>query len=73
MNKKLLLNIFASYMMLMLYNKQASAQNVGINTTGATPAASAMLDVSSSNKGVLIPRVTLTGTTDATTIPSPAT
>lgn len=47
------------------------AQNVGINSTGSTPAASAGLDVDFSNKGILIPRVTLTNNTDVTTIPSP--
>lgn len=47
------------------------AQNVGINSTGNTPAASAGLDVDFSNKGMLIPRVTLTNNTDVTTIPSP--
>ena len=31
------------------------AQNVGINSTGATPDASAMLDVSSTTKGFLAP------------------
>ena len=31
-----------------------------------------MLDVSSVNKGLLIPNIALTGTTDATTIPTPA-
>src|SRR5574343_291697 len=45
------------------------AQNVGINATGALPNSSAMLDVSATNKGILIPRVALTGTTDVTTIP----
>ena len=48
------------------------SQNIGINTTGATAAASALLDVSSTNAGVLIPRVSLTSTTDVTTIASPA-
>lgn len=42
----------------------------GIGTT--TPDASAKLDVSATNKGFLPPRVTLTSTTDAATIPSPA-
>lgn len=42
-----------------------SQQNVGIGTT--TPNASSMLDISSSNKGLLIPRVALTSTTS----PSP--
>jgi hypothetical protein len=35
-----------------------SAQNVGINATGQDPEQSAMLDVSSSEKGFLIPRMT---------------
>lgn len=34
-----------------------------------TPAAGAMLDVKSSNKGFLPPRIALTGTTDITTVP----
>lgn len=34
------------------------AQNVGINTTGAAPAASAMLDVEATNRGFLTPRMT---------------
>lgn len=42
----------------------------GIGTT--TPDASAKLDVSSSNKGFLPPRVSLTSTTDVSTISSPA-
>lgn len=37
---------------------QASAQNIGINTTGAAPAASAMLDIDANNRGLLIPRLT---------------
>lgn len=36
------------------------AQNVGINATGAAPVTSAALDVDMVNKGVLIPRVSLT-------------
>jgi hypothetical protein len=54
---------------LMLPVFQSFAQT-GIGTT--TPNASAKLDVYSTNKGFLPPRVTLTGTTDATTIASPA-
>lgn len=48
-------------------------QNIGINSTGTAPDNSAMLDVSSSNSGLLIPRVALTSLTDATTILNPAT
>lgn len=52
---------------------RVQAQNVGINSTGGTPDASAMLDVSSTNKGLLIPRVALTATNAAGPISSPTT
>lgn len=42
------------------------AQNIGINNTGASPNASALLDVDaapSNNKGILVPRIPLTITT----------
>jgi Chaperone of endosialidase/Collagen triple helix repeat (20 copies) len=51
----------------------AFGQNVGINTTGAVPDASAALDIDYPNKGLLIPRVALTSTTDVITIPAPTT
>lgn len=50
----------------------ASAQNVAINTDGSLPDAGAMLDIKSANKGVLIPRIALTGAGDITTISAPA-
>ncbi|WP_148285234.1 hypothetical protein [Flavobacterium sp. B17] len=43
---------------------------VGIGTS--SPDASAALEIASTNKGILIPRVALTGYTDQTTVPSPA-
>lgn len=46
------------------------SQNVGINGSGATPDASAILDVSATDKGILVPRVT---TAQKTAISSPAT
>ncbi|MBK6966763.1 MAG: DUF1566 domain-containing protein [Bacteroidales bacterium] len=46
---------------------------VAINTDGSDPDNSAMLDVKSIGKGLLIPRVALTGTLDVATIASPAT
>jgi hypothetical protein len=45
---------------------------VAINITGAAPAASAMLDVSSTSKGVLFPQVSIDSLKDVTSIPSPA-
>jgi hypothetical protein len=53
----------------LFLSSQILAQT-GIGTT--TPEASAKLDVYATNKGFLPPRVTLTSTTDATTIASPA-
>lgn len=55
-------------------------QNIGINSTGTTPNASAILDLNTGNtftspngKGMLVPNVVLTSTTDAITIASPST
>jgi hypothetical protein len=54
--------------MLMTFVINSNAQSsLGIGTTA--PDASSMLDVTSTSKGVLVPRVALTGTTDVTTIP----
>ena len=47
-------------------------QGVSINNSGTPADPSAMLDVSSSSKGLLIPRVSLTSINDITTIPNPA-
>lgn len=51
---------------------RTAAQNVAINTDGSTPDISAMLDIVNSGKGLLIPRVSLSSSTDAATISSPA-
>lgn len=50
----------------------AQAQNVGINATGAAPAASAMLDIVSTSSGLLIPRVALTATNAVGPVAAPA-
>jgi len=49
---------------------EAGAQGVAVNSTGAAANASAMLDVSSTSKGALVPRMTLAL---RNSIPSPAT
>lgn len=49
------------------------AQNVGINAAGTAPNTSAMLDVESTTRGLLIPRVALTAVNAAGPITSPAT
>ena len=58
-------------LVLILFKTAVLNAQTGIGTT--TPDASAKLEVNSSNKGFLPPRVTLTSGTDTTTIPSPAT
>lgn len=68
MKKILLILIFP----LAAYHS-VKAQNIGINSTGATPNASAMLDIVAADKGLLIPRVALTSTTSASPVTTPAT
>src|SRR5436305_2081662 len=61
-------------MILALFSvKEAIAQNVGVNSTGAAPNTSAMLDVAATDKGLLVPRVTLSSINDVATITTPAT
>jgi hypothetical protein len=49
---------------LIIFSCMLTAQNVGINTT--TPDNSAALDIVSTSKGMLIPRLTTTGVNNAT-------
>jgi hypothetical protein len=55
---------------LMALTSNSFSQNIAINSTGAFPDTSAMLDVSSTVKGFLAPRMT---TTEQNAIPLPAT
>lgn len=72
--KKLYFKIFV---LLFCCNQLTAQNNVGIGTS--SPNASAKLDITTANdavgakKGLLIPRVNLTATTDVATILSPAT
>lgn len=49
------------------------SQNIGFNDNSADPNASAMVDINSSSKGLLIPRVSLDSTLLATPVTDPAT
>ena len=49
------------------------AQNVGINEDNSQPNESAMLDIKSENKGLLVPRVELVDVDSATPVSNPAT
>ena len=59
------------YLFILIFVLISGFAQTGIGTT--SPDASAKLEVSSTNKGFLPPRVTLTSGTDNTTIPNPAT
>jgi len=63
---------YALFMLLLVQltlSTKTIAQNIAINATGSLPDTSAMLDISSTNKGFLAPRMT---TTQQNTIPLPA-
>jgi hypothetical protein len=68
--KKLLFFLLANSLII---NFAFSQNGVSINTTGNPADNSAMLDVSSTSKGLLIPRVTLSDINDGLTILLPAT
>ncbi|HNW70907.1 MAG TPA: hypothetical protein PKI01_10925 [Bacteroidales bacterium] len=72
LKQKLLMPLLAAICILSTVNGY-SQQGVSINTAGTPANPSAMLDVSSTSKGLLIPRVSLTSINDVTTIASPAT
>ena len=62
---------FTLAFLLFLHVTAGAQNNVGINDDNSAPKASAMLDVCSSTKGMLIPRVALTSITSASPVTSP--
>lgn len=62
--------ILIALILLCVYTEQASSQSLAVNTDGSTANASALLDVKSTVKGMLIPRMTRT---ERNAIASPAT
>ena len=67
------MNIFKkvlTILFLIIQLSNLSNAQIAINSDGSAPDASAMLEITSSNKGILIPRVT---TAERTAITSPAT
>jgi hypothetical protein len=63
------LKIYITSLLLLVIG--SSYAQVGIGTT--SPNSSSMLDITSTNSGLLIPRVALTGVSDTSTITSPVT
>lgn len=64
------LSTFHLFFFILNFLSFSAFSQVGINTN--TPDASSMLEISATNKGLLIPRVALLGYNDITTIPNPA-
>ena len=73
--KNIIMNLKNNLTILLIFflgiQLKAQTGNVGVGTT--SPDASAKLDVTASNKGVLLPQVDLQSIDDAATITSPAT
>jgi hypothetical protein len=55
---------------MLFFYQPLAAQSVAINNTSTPPDPSAMLDVSSTNKGILFPKVNLAGYNDASLFPA---
>ena len=72
MRERYLLPVIVACILQLFASSSAVAQNIAINTTGFNPAASAMLDIQSTDRGLLIPQINLTSITDAATVTSPA-
>lgn len=77
MRKKILLIVsILLYLICILMSSKAKAQNIGINSTGATPNSAAMLDIDVSalaaKKGLLIPRMTAAQKTAMSPLPAAA-
>lgn len=66
MKSKNTIRVAFSFALLFLLGTNILNSQVGIGTTN--PAPGSMLDIDSSDKGILVPRVTLTGTNDVTTV-----
>lgn len=55
-----------------MFTIKVNSQNVGIGINNVNPDPSAILDINATNKGLLIPRVSLMSTTDIATVPGPS-
>ncbi|HQP04380.1 MAG TPA: hypothetical protein PLP11_07230 [Bacteroidales bacterium] len=69
--KKILKLVAGLVVFLVLYNMNLHAQGVAINLDGSVANASAMLDIKSTDRGMLIPRISLSQTTSASPVSNP--
>ena len=65
-----LITLIMAFIMASIFCGKLSSQSLGVNNTGAVAASSAILDVSSTDKGMLVPRMSKT---ERNAIASPAT
>jgi trimeric autotransporter adhesin len=65
------IGLLSAVFILAFFRPCGLIAQVAVNTDGSLPDSKSILDIKSANKGVLLPRIALTGTTDNTTIPSP--
>jgi len=68
--KPKMMKIISATCAILLFCGSMFAQSVGINTTGDAPNSKAMLDVSSTSKGFLPPRMTIVQRNDISTPPA---
>lgn len=71
--RRLSLLLILAILSIGIFRTQAQQVIVSDDTTYTSPASGSVLDVKSTSKGFMPPRVALTGRTDATTISSPST
>lgn len=64
--------LISTLIIVLTISISLNAQNVAINTTGAVANTSSLLDVDATDKGILVPRVSLSATTDVVTVATPA-
>ena len=70
--KSIKLNLLLVAIGFLVIPINSNAQNVGINSTGVAPDASASLDIVATDKGVLIPRISIGNALAAAPVTSPA-
>jgi len=66
-------NVLLGLLLFLICLPRAYSQNIGINATGATPDPTSMLDIVSSDKGILIPRLALSATNNSSPVTTPTT
>lgn len=64
---------FLALLITLSYHSTLLTQNIGINENGVAPNASALLDINSADKGLLVPRINIPNLSNANPVASPET